>query len=266
MSPDAGPERAPALAAAPGVPALPVPGLPVPGLPVPAPTLEEAVYSRLRRAIVEGDLAPGQEIKVAPTAVQMGVSRIPLMKACQRLVGEGLLVANPRKRVTVRALTEARIVEGKEVLLALEFLALEHAARELTADGFARLEALNQAVRGHRLPAGVVGPNRPDHAFHEALWQAAGQPLLLEEIRRVYDHNEPARALGHRRPQPERSAAEHALVIAALRRRDVPAAQGALRAHRERGTAVQIDILRTLDGAGTACRGWGAQSLRDGRA
>ena len=84
-----------------------------PTLPAPFPTLEEVVYRRLRRAIVEGDLAPGQEIKVAPTAVQMGVSRIPLMKACRRLVGEGLLVDHPRKRVTVRALTEAGIVEGK---------------------------------------------------------------------------------------------------------------------------------------------------------
>jgi DNA-binding GntR family transcriptional regulator len=256
MSPAAGPDRPPVLSAAPAGAADAAPSR----------TLEEAVYSRLRRAIVEGDLAPGQEIKVAPTAVRMGVSRIPLMKACQRLVGEGLLVANPRKRVTVRALTEAGIEEGKEVLLALEFLALEHAVRELTADGFARLEALNLAVRAHRLPPGTVGPNRPDHAFHEALWRAAGQPLLLDEIRRVYDHNEPARALGHRRPQPERSADEHGRIVAALRRRDVPAAQAALRAHRERGTAVQIDILRTLDGAGAgpACRGWGAPSLRDG--
>jgi DNA-binding GntR family transcriptional regulator len=226
-------------------------------LPAPLQTLEEAVYRRLRRAILDGDLAPGQEIKVAPTAVQMGVSRIPLMKACRRLVGEGLLVANPRKRVTVRALTEAGIVEGKEVLLALECLALEHAARRVTVAELDHLIALNRAVRAHRRPPGSVGPNRPDEAFHEALWQAAGQPFLLDEIRRVYDHNEPARALGHRRPRPALSAGEHDRIIAALRRRDAPAAQAALRAHRERGTGLQIDILRALDGAGSVRRAWG---------
>jgi DNA-binding GntR family transcriptional regulator len=209
-------------------------------------TLEEAVYRRLRRAIVEGRLAPGQEVKVATTALEMGVSRIPVMKACRRLVGEGLLVANPRRRVTVRSLTEDQIVEGKVVLLALEFVALEQAAPRLTPAGLARLETLNEAVRTFRREPGSLTPNTPDHRFHEALWQAAGMPYLLQQIRLVYDHNEPARTLGHHRPDPERSAAEHAEVIQALRARDVPAAQAALHRHRERGTALQLDVLRTM--------------------
>jgi DNA-binding GntR family transcriptional regulator len=212
----------------------------------PAQTLDERVYSRLRQAIVEGRLAPGQEVKVATTALELGVSRIPIMKACQRLVGEGFLLPNPRRRVTVRALTEDRIVEGTAVLLALEGVALERAAQRLTAAGLARLETLNAAVRTFRRVPGSLTPNAADHRFHEALWRAAGMPYLLQQIRLVYDHNEPARTLGHRRPDPERSAAEHAEIVRALRERDVPAAQAALRRHRERGTALQIDVLRTL--------------------
>ena len=87
-------------------------------------------------------------------------------------------------------------------------------------------------------------PTAADHRFHEALWRAAGMPYLLQQIRLVYDHNEPARALGRARHDAERSAAEHDAILEALRARDVPAAQAALKTHRCRGTANQLEVLR----------------------
>ena len=210
-----------------------------------APTREDQVYDQLRRAIIERKLEPGQQVVVASLASQMGVSRMPVMTACRRLIGEGFLVASPRRRVTVAALTEERIVEGKEVLLALEYLALEHIARRLTDADLAHWEELNEAVRRFRRPPGSLAPNVPDERFHAALWKAAGRPYLFQQIQLVYDHNQPARALQHRRPDPERSAAEHDEILAALRRRDVDGARAALRHHRDRGTAVQIEVLRS---------------------
>ena len=87
-----------------------------------SPTYDQLVYERLRRAIVEGELEPGQDLKVAVVAQQLGVSRIPVMQACQRLVGEGFLQPNPRKRLVVIPVTEARAAEGLSVLTALECL------------------------------------------------------------------------------------------------------------------------------------------------
>ena len=74
-----------------------------------SPTRDELVYTSLRRAIVEGSLVPGQEVVATTVAAQLGVSRVPVMHACQRLVGEGFLVANPRRSVTVPPLTERAI-------------------------------------------------------------------------------------------------------------------------------------------------------------
>lgn len=210
-----------------------------------APTREELVYDQLRQAIIERKLEPGQEVVVASVAAQMGVSRMPVMTACKRLIGEGFLVANPRRRVTVAALTEERIAEGKEVLLALEYVALKHIARRMTEADLKKWEALNAAVRRFRRPPGSLTPNVPDERFHSALWEAAGRPYLLQQIQQVYDHNQPARALQHRRPDPDRSADEHEQILAALRRRDVDGAKAALRRHRDRGTAIQIEVLRS---------------------
>ncbi|CAN5572458.1 GntR family transcriptional regulator [soil metagenome] len=215
----------------------------------PSPTREDLVYNQLRQAIIERKLEPGQEVVVATVATQMGVSRIPVMTACKRLIGEGFLVANPRRRVTVAPLTEDRLLEGKEVLLALEFLALEHVAHRMDEKDLQRWTKLNEAVRHFRRPPGSLAPNVPDERFHAALWEAAGRHYLLQQIQLVYDQNQPARALQHRRPDPKRSADEHDESLEALRRRDVVGAKDALRRHRDRGTSVQIDVLRSLTNA-----------------
>jgi DNA-binding GntR family transcriptional regulator len=214
----------------------------------PSPTREQQVYDRLRQAIVAGTLRPGQELVVTTIAAQLGVSRIPVMHACQRLIGEGFLVANPRRSVTVAPLTEERIAEGNEVLLALECLALEHAARRATAEDLTYWATLNAAVRAvapqDREAMRAALATSPDHRFHAAIWQAAGKPYLYRQIALVYDHNEPARALGRGRHDATRSADEHEAILEALRRRDVAAAQAALRRHRARGTQNQLDVLR----------------------
>ncbi|HEX2184695.1 MAG TPA: FCD domain-containing protein, partial [Chloroflexota bacterium] len=45
---------------------------------------------------------------------------------------------------------------------------------------------------------------------------------------------------------PARSAGEHEAILEALRRRDLEGAQVALRRHRDRGTEVEIEVLRQL--------------------
>ena len=69
------------------------------------------------------------------------------MHACQRLVGEGFLVANPRRSVTVAPLSEERIRESKAVLVALECLALEHVVQRAAEVDLSHLERLNEDVR-----------------------------------------------------------------------------------------------------------------------
>jgi len=216
----------------------------------PSPTRDELVYASLRKAIIDGSLAPGQEVVVTTVAAQLGVSRVPVMHACQRLVGEGFLVANPRRSVTVAPLTEDRIREGNAVLAALECLALEQVIARATDTDLERWERLNDAVRAFRRPPGSLEINLPDYTFHATLWEAAGMPYLLQQIRLVFDHNEPARALGRLHHDPSRSSAEHDELLGAIRRRDVVAAQKAMRTHRTHGSERAIAALQERERRG----------------
>ena len=199
----------------------------------PSPTMDEQVYAQLRAAILKGDLKPGEEVVVSSVAGQLGVSRIPVMHACQRLIGEGFLMANPRRSVVVTPLTESRIREVWEVLLELECLAVRHACESARPELVAELAALNAAVLRFRRKPGEYKMNQPDYEFHAAVWDAAQRPYLAAQIRAVYDHYEPARVLGRSQHDPGRSAAEHGAIVEAVGRRDAVAAQAALRSHRE---------------------------------
>lgn len=213
------------------------------------PTHDEQVYTQLRRAIVDGTLAPGEEVIVTTVAAQLGVSRVPVMHACQRLIGEGFLVANPRRSVTVAPMTAERIQEGCDVLLALECLALELAGQRRTAEDVVAWRALCQAGAAFRKPPGASVENVADSAFHAALWRAAGRPYLYQQISLVYDHHEPARALARPTHIQERATREHEQIIDALERGDIPAAQDTLRRHRRHGTDRAIAALLAQEAA-----------------
>jgi DNA-binding GntR family transcriptional regulator len=209
-----------------------------------APTRDEQVYARLRRAIVDGTLAPGQEVVVTAVAEQLGLSRMPVMQACQRLVGEGFLIANPRRSVTVAPMTEARVLDGNDVLTALECLALELAARTCTPEDVAAWRALNLAGAAFRQPPGGAVENVADSRLHAAFWRAAGRPYLYQQISLVYDHHEPARALARPTHDQARATREHEQIVDALARGDVATAQETLRRHRRNGAERAIAVLR----------------------
>src|SRR4029077_7455826 len=65
------------------------------------------VYARLREAILNAELAPGLTMSQAALADQLGVSRTPLREALRLLQGEGLIEAEPNRRVRVAPVTAA---------------------------------------------------------------------------------------------------------------------------------------------------------------
>ena len=68
-------------------------------------TLEGLAYRDIRKAIMEGRLAPGERIVANAIAVAAGVSRIPVMQALRRLESDGFVRITPHKDVVVTGLS-----------------------------------------------------------------------------------------------------------------------------------------------------------------
>ena len=92
--------------------------------PVAAP-LREQVKERLRDAIAEGELQPGERLRERELCESLGVSRTSLREALRQLESEGLVETIPNKGVIVAVVTPEEASEIYAVRAALEALAAE---------------------------------------------------------------------------------------------------------------------------------------------
>jgi DNA-binding GntR family transcriptional regulator len=112
--------------------------------------LRDDVYQRLRDAIVDGSLAPGEQLRDAELAAWLGVSRTPVREALLRLAEAGLVIAQPGRSTTVSPLNVRDVREARDVVAAMHELAVREAVGSLTE---AHLDAMRQA--GDRFRAAI---------------------------------------------------------------------------------------------------------------
>ena len=119
-------------------------------MPIPqenAPTvrvlLRDDVFARLRDAIVDGTLAPGEQLRDHDLAAWLGVSRTPVREALLRLQQGGLVVAAPNRSTVVSPLDVRVTRDAHAVVAAMHGLAVRSAVALLTADDLERMRAAN---------------------------------------------------------------------------------------------------------------------------
>jgi DNA-binding GntR family transcriptional regulator len=109
--------------------------------------LRDDVYGRLRDAIVDGSLAPDEQLRDGELAAWLGVSRTPVREAMLRLAEAGLVVAQPGRSTTVSSLDLRDVRDARDVVAAMHELAVREAVGSLTP---ADLEAMHEANRQFR--------------------------------------------------------------------------------------------------------------------
>ena len=141
-------------------------------------TLREEVSSRIRRALLTGELRPGQRIKEVRLAEALGVSHPTLRESLQQLIHEGALVQVPYKGIHVAQPTLEELRDVAEVRTPLETMAALRLARDPQGPA---MDGLRKALEVH-LAAIESGDdleaNVTHLAFHEALWELAASPTL----------------------------------------------------------------------------------------
>lgn len=196
-----------------------------------ARVVDEAVAA-LRRAILAGDLRPGQKLSVPALALRLGVSRSPVREAVLALTAEGLAVESPRRGVVVAELGPKEAHEIHEARGPLEGFAARLAAERAPAGLATQLDAI-LAAQAKAVAAGDEdGFFRTNAEFHAAIAAACGNAELHRLLASL--EGRMALALRHVAAQPghrDSALAEHRAVAAAIRARDGEAAEAAMRAH-----------------------------------
>jgi DNA-binding GntR family transcriptional regulator len=143
-------------------------------------TLSESIYSHLKKAIIEGNLKPGQRLMEKEFAELFKASTTPVREAFQKLSAEKYIVINSRKDVTVAAVTRKEIAELFEVVRVLDALATRRAIPNLSAGDMTEVrrmtERLGEFYRQSRVSEYVVENMR----IHVRLWRASGNEYLYQ--------------------------------------------------------------------------------------
>lgn len=133
----------------------------------------------IRRALLTGELAPGQRVKEAPMAEMLGVSRPTVREAIYQLVHEGFFVQEPYKGIRVAHPTAADLLDVAEVRVSLETLAAQRLAARTDRGA---LDQVRAALQRHleAIDAGdVVGIDQTHLELHRSIWEAAGNQMLI---------------------------------------------------------------------------------------
>jgi DNA-binding GntR family transcriptional regulator len=136
-------------------------------------TLSEQVYEVVRRQILTGKMAPGAPVRQDTIAVELGVSKIPLREALNRLEQDGLLSSYPNRGYVVRPLSTDEASEVFELRLKLEPSAAAEACRKATPE---QREAARQALVALEAAQQEDGAEHvtQNRAFHMAMVQPCG--------------------------------------------------------------------------------------------
>ena len=211
-------------------------------------SIASTVRDQLRTAILKGELAPRQRLRLEELGASYRVSLSPVREALLRLMGERLVVGEDQRGFAVAETSLANLDEVMALRMLLEPHALRLAMASGGIDWEERLVALAHRLR--RIEAEVAAPLALDEweqahrEFHLALLSACGMPLLMDFCSMLYDLADRYRRLYLARHPPQRDVgAEHEEILRLAVARD-PAACDLLHEHVRRTGVVVAAFMR----------------------
>jgi len=162
--------------------------------------LSDKVTEQLTEAITSGhfpigsrlpsERELGDQLKVSRTVIREAVRSLAAMGLITVTAGRGVEVASDRKtshvptmRLIVKGFGEIDYGKVHEVRVPLEGQAAALAAARATPEDVARLREICERHAAHIERGNLTASGREDLAFHEAIAQLAGNPLLLAMYR-----------------------------------------------------------------------------------
>lgn len=142
--------------------------------------LRDVVFNTLRRAILKGELEPGERLMEIALANKLGVSRTPIREAIRKLELEGLVVMIPRKGAEVARITEKDLRDVLEVRTSLEKLAIELACDRITEEDVVDLKQACKAFEESFGKDDLTTIAEKDVAFHDIIFRATKNARLIQ--------------------------------------------------------------------------------------
>ncbi len=144
--------------------------------------LRDVVFKTLRRAILTGELKPGERLMEIHLAQKLGVSRTPIREAIHKLEQESLVTMIPRRGAVVAEISEKGLRDVLEVRRALDTFCAEIACDRITEEDKENLRIACKAFEDAVTTGDLTEIARADVAFHDIIIGATGNDRMVMMI------------------------------------------------------------------------------------
>jgi DNA-binding GntR family transcriptional regulator len=203
---------------------------------------EPDAYAALHRAIVGGELSPGERLIEEELAERLGLSRGAVRGAILRLGHEGLVVRERNRGARVRRFTSDEAVEILEARAALESLAAGYAALRRTDEEKRELQAIVKDMERLQREGELLAMSERNAVMHRRILEISGHQVAGDICSRL--HSQVVRFQFRTVLAPgrsKRSLAEHRRIVSAIAAGDRAAAESAMREHLTNVASVLAD-------------------------
>ncbi len=138
-------------------------------------TLRKNIREYIKEQIVNGRFQAGDRVVETQLAKELSVSQAPVREAILELAAMGILEERPYSGSFVRMITADDIEDIYNTRAFLDEYAARQAAKKVTAEQLAEMEALLREMDAAEDPRDFV---EKDVAFHALVVNAAGSPAL----------------------------------------------------------------------------------------
>jgi len=199
------------------------------------------VTEELREAIIELRLRPGDPLREAALAEQLGVSKTPLREAFARLEQEGLVETTSFKGAVVTGYSERDLNEIYELRTLLEGAAARAAAEHATSETLDALRHVVERSRERRDAGDVVGLAELLGRFDLIIYAQVTNERIGALIDNLRAHLTRIGKLTESIPgRVEASVEEHAAIVEAIGARDPNETERLMRVHIQSVLADQL--------------------------
>lgn len=205
----------------------------------------DQVTNLIREDILAGRVTPGERLKTSELAKRLGFSTMPLREALRKLEGEGLVSIEPNRGATVRQLDRSYVTDLFELNTELRIFAVRSGMRKLTLERIRTLETLAADYRAQLESGNDVEAIESNRRFNAKLMEFGGNKEALRVFLRGWDTIFAFRRnYGYGSGRRSVMAEEMSLLIDAMRRQDMSAAEAILRMQ---NAAVMDDLISRIE-------------------
>jgi DNA-binding GntR family transcriptional regulator len=190
--------------------------------------LSYPVYLRLKEMILKGEIKPGQKLLQEKLALELGVSRTPLLKALQMLEHDYLVESVPRRGMFVKKMSEKEMNDIYDVREGIESIAVRLVAERITEKQLARLKSLWDPFVGQD-EIDKDAYRKADEKFHALLLEYSQNQVLLKTYSRSLVEARVVQ-MGLQRA-PSETLQEHLDLVNAIEKRDADGAEKVIKQH-----------------------------------